>query len=246
MKESFKPIKNKAPLGLKGSLLFYIRFIFDLQNWTIYSSLRKYLKGKNGAVLDVGCGDSPYRHLLNSSCTYTGIDKKDQSKFGYERNDIIYFKDNKIPLENSSIDLIMCTEVIEHLERPAEMAAEIQRVLKEKGTAFITIPWSARYHYVPYDYGRYTPSAIQLLFADFASVEIEARGTDLTSICSKTIVLCARNIIPSNIIRWFALPLTAIFFGPIMFLAALIGHLSVILKAGSTDDPLGYTVYIIK
>lgn len=246
MREGFRPIKNTAPIGFRSRAVFYLRFIFDLQNFTIYSSLRKYLKDKKGRVLDVGCGDSPYRHALNSSCTYTGIDIKNQAKFDYDRKDIIYFKGKKIPLKDSSIDSIICTEVMEHLEKPSELAVEMCRVLKKNGTAFITIPWSARYHYIPYDYGRYTPAAINKIFAGFSNVVIENRGTDITSICSKIIVLFARNIIPVSFFKWMVLPVTLIVFAPVMLLAAAMGHASLLFKAGSKDDPLGYTVYVRK
>ena len=246
MKEGFRPIKNIAPIGIMGRAVFYLRFIFDLQNYTIYCSLRKYLKDKKGTVLDVGCGDSAYRYALNNSCSYMGIDITNHADFDYDSKDIIYFEGKKIPLETSSIDSIICTEVMEHHEKPSELAAEMLRVLKKNGTCFITIPWSARYHYIPYDYYRYTPASINKIFAGFSSVEIESRGTDITSICSKIIVLCARNIMPVNFFKWLILPVTLIVFTPVMLLAAAMGHASLLFKAGSKDDPLGYTVYVRK
>jgi hypothetical protein len=68
MKENFRPISNTAPSGVSGSIKFYARFIFDLQNFSIYIGLKRYLRPLKGRILDMGCGDSPYRHLLNGGC----------------------------------------------------------------------------------------------------------------------------------------------------------------------------------
>ena len=46
----------------------------------------------------------------------------------------------EIPLENESVDMVMSTQVIEHIEDHEKAAAELCRVLKPGGHALITVP----------------------------------------------------------------------------------------------------------
>jgi SAM-dependent methyltransferase len=246
MNESFRPISNTAPVGAAGNLKFFLRFIFDMQNFSIYNALKKYLKPLKGKILDLGCGDSPYRHLLNGDCEYIGADIAGQKSFDYDNCSIIKFKGSKLPLKNSSVGHIMCTEVMEHVEFFEKFAAEMLRVLKKGGTAFVTVPWSARYHYVPYDFYRYTPAALKHIFGNFSSVEIVERGTDITSICSKIIVVCARCFTGFKAVKIILLPVSAVLALPLLAIAVIIGHLSLAAGLGSRQDPLGYTIYLKK
>jgi SAM-dependent methyltransferase len=246
MKENFRPISNTAPSGVSGSIKFYARFIFDLQNFSIYIGLKRYLRPLKGRILDMGCGDSPYRHLLNGGCEYIGADIEGQKSFDYDNCSIIRFKGGKLPLKNLSVDHIICTEVLEHVESFGKFVWEMRRVLKKGGTAFVTVPWSARYHYVPYDFFRYTPAALAHIFGDFSSVEVVERGTDITSICSKIIVACARCFTGFNAVKIILLPVSAVLALPLLAIAVIIGHLSLAAGLGSRQDPLGYTIFLKK
>ena len=84
------------------------------------------------------------------------------------------------------------------------------------------------------------------MFSAFSSASIEPRGTDITAIVSKSIVVYLRLLSPRNKL-WLPVSLLAAIVGaPIVFGAALLGHASIQLKIGSTDDPLGYTVWVVK
>ena len=74
MTEQFQPISNTPPAGFAGKLKFYGRMLLDLQLLTIYKDLKKRLPLFTGKVLDVGCGQSPYKFLLNNKTRYFGID----------------------------------------------------------------------------------------------------------------------------------------------------------------------------
>ena len=119
------------------------------------------------------------------------------------------------------------------------------RVLKEGGKGIVTIPWSARYHYIPWDYFRYTPSSLKRIFSKFTSVLIKPRGTDISVIGSKIIVMFFRNLIPHKTWKWLLVPFW-IALSPVLLLAIVISHLSLLLKLGSDEDPLGYTILIKK
>jgi SAM-dependent methyltransferase len=241
MQEGFRPAPNVPPDNILNILKFYGRIFFDFQNRTIYISLKQFLKEKKGKILDVGCGASPYKPLVNKQAEYIGVDIVDADKFQYQNNDIMKFDGFNIPLPESSVDYIFCTEVIEHSPNAAVLIDDMYRVLRKGGRIFLTVPWSARFHYIPYDYFRYTPTTLSRFFKNFSATDIIPRGTDITSIAAKVIVIYIRMLIPKNIggIINFLL---AFILSPFLILAIAAGHLSLLFRIGSTDDPLGYTV----
>lgn len=220
--------------------------LLDLQILTIYSDIKNELPKFNGKVLDIGCGQSPYRYLLNASATeYKGIDVVEASSFDYVNNDITLFDGEIIPFEDNTFDAIICTEVLEHVYNHQTLVDEMYRVSKPNAKAIITIPFSARYHYIPYDFFRYTPSALEKIFSKFSKVEITPRGTDVLSICAKIIVLFFRNIIPNSFIKVICLPFWILML-PVLGITVFIAHVSRLFNLGSNLDPLGYTIKITK
>lgn len=251
--EGFQPRAHWAPTTPFRRILFYLRLSADLQTNTIYFDLRQRLKAATGRILDVGCGNSPFRNLLNSGTTeYQGIDVPEATEFGYRNPETIYYDGKVIPFPDETFDLVLCTEVLEHVANPEGMIGEIYRVLKNGGTGIVTIPWSARFHYQPYDYHRYTPSMLAMLFSRFGTCRISPRGTDLSSIGSKVVVGYIRNFLrikPSNFMGCILSPLrvlTAVVAAPVLLLALVLGHCGIWFGLGSTDDPLGYTVVVGK
>ena len=141
------------------------RLLLDLQTNSIERHLRGALAGFHGRLLDVGCGNSPFRHLLDpAAAQYQGVDVAAAAAFGYQNPDTVYYDGHVLPFPDASFDAVLCTEVVEHIPDPAETIREIHRVLKPGGLLVVTIPWSARFHYQPYDYHRYTPSMLSSLF----------------------------------------------------------------------------------
>jgi len=245
--EGFQPVAHNSPdKDIKAKLIFYVRMLVDFQMNTVYRFMKKHLPSLRGKVLDVGCGNSPFRHLLDASRTeYTGADIAAATHFKYNAQDIVQFDGAHLPFEDNSIDNIICTEVLEHAESPDTLCAEIIRVLKPAGAAYVTIPWSARFHYIPYDYNRFTPTRIKQLFAKAAQVDIAPRGTDMSAIGNKIIVMYARSLTtfgPAYPIRL----LLCLVFLPALLLAVVMGFLSLYIKIGTTEDPLGYSIILKK
>jgi SAM-dependent methyltransferase len=80
-----------------------------------------------------------------------------------------------IPLESSSIDCALATEVFEHCQVPEMVMAEILRVLKPGGIMFFTVPFFWPLHCVPFDEYRYTPYSFErhLKNAGFQNITIK-------------------------------------------------------------------------
>jgi ubiquinone/menaquinone biosynthesis C-methylase UbiE len=245
MKEGFKPLPNFPSNGVFPTIINTIRMVFDLQLLTIVKDVKREFPKFHGDILDIGCGDSPYRVFLKlDQVKYFGIDIVDQDKFDYHNERIVPFDGKKIPFDDKYFDVIICTEVLEHVENFHELIGEMHRVMKIGANGFITVPWSARFHYIPYDYFRYTPSSLKLMFKEFEYVIIENRGTDLAVIANKLVILWLRNLMPKN---WKALfiPLW-IAFSPVLLVFVALAHFSIWFNWGSKDDPLGYTIQVKK
>lgn len=57
-----------------------------------------------------------------------------------------------MPLDNVSVDAILCTEVFEHLKNPILALKEFSRVLKTGGNLILTAPFCCLTHMAPYFY----------------------------------------------------------------------------------------------
>lgn len=248
MTERFQPPAHTAPDTLPHKIIYSIRLAIDFQFNTIHRHMEEFLPGLTGEkVVDVGAGQSPFKHLLRSpAADYIGLDIYNADNFGYNNKEIIRFDGVRIPLKSASADHFICTEVLEHIEEPGVLVSEMHRMLKQGGKGVVTVPWSARYHYIPYDYHRFTPTKLASMFAMFSSVSVEPRGTDITVIVSKIIVAYVRLLMPRNKAWLLVTLIPGIVLAPVVGLGILFGHLSLLFRFGSADDPLGYTIWVQK
>ncbi|AWK02990.1 class I SAM-dependent methyltransferase [Flavobacterium crocinum] len=133
-----------------------------------------------GKVLDSGCGSMPYKEIILQNKkvdSYVGLDI--DSGLNYDNAKPDFFWDGvNMPFESESFDVVMSTEVLEHVPDPDAYLLEVKRVLKPGGLFFFTVPFLMSLHEVPNDYYRYTPFALEMIFkrTGFVSVNITARG----------------------------------------------------------------------
>lgn len=243
--EAWRPPLFDRSEGAGQRALAALRRLLDLQAGSIWRDLRILLPQVRGTVLDVGCGAQPYRSLLAPQVKYIGIDTADsKSHFGYELPDAIYFAGNSWPIEDSSIDFVLCTETLEHVRVPDILLKEVSRCLVSGGTVLFTVPFAARWHFIPHDYWRFTPSGLERLLvqAGFINIRVYARGNCATVACYKTMALILQLVLPQNsslsvrsIMRIISLPLL-----PLLVLLAALARVSLCGDGG--DDCLGYTV----
>lgn len=219
--------------------------MFDLQVASTYHGLKneitKINPSSNQYVVDVGCGAEPYRGLFPADCKYQGIDTVEaKENFDYSRENVIYYDGVTFPIENGVVDIVLHSEVMEHIYETGHFLSECNRVLKTGGIMVLTVPFQARYHYIPFDFWRFTPASLEkLLFrAGFKNIIISSRGTDITVAGYKLLGVGYRLFFSRSIWRM----LTAVVFAPLWITSILIGQISLHLKLGSTDDCLGYVV----
>lgn len=146
----------------------------------ILKAMNAFLPRCTGTLLDIGCGEMPYRdHILqNSQAThYIGLDFK-EGKYAAQQNPDIAWDGKHIPLARHSIDWAMATEVLEHCPDPERVLKEINRVLRPGGGLFFTVPFLWPLHDMPQDEYRYTPFSLErhLSNAGFHDIELKALG----------------------------------------------------------------------
>jgi SAM-dependent methyltransferase len=237
--EELRPIPIRRDNTLAGRLVFTLRMAVDLQLLTCTRFLAPRLACMHGRVLDVGCGEMPFRFLLPDDARYTGLDVTGSGEFGMRQHDeVIAFDGVRIPFPDASFDHVICTEVLEHAEDPVALIGEMHRVLRPGGTIAVTVPFAARVHHAPHDYHRFTRFRLERMFANFADVRVAERGDELAVVANKLIVVCLRLANPARPLRWPLLLLA----GPAGLLALGVAHISAAFGWGSKADPLGYGV----
>ena len=228
-----------------GRALASVRRYFDLQAGSCWADVAAEANTWSGKVVDVGCGAQPYRTLLPTGMSYVGLDIRNaEEAFGYATPDVVYFDGGRWPEQTRDADVVLCTEVLEHVLDPPSMLKEAFAALKPGGRLFLTVPFAARWHFVPHDFWRYTPSSLKHLLeaAGFRNVVVCARGDALTVACYKVQALFLPFLMPQRASAGKALALRLLACPSIPLFVALtvVGNLS--LRSSGGDDCLGYTV----
>lgn len=83
-----------------------------------------------------------------------------------------------LPCEDASFDVVVCSELLEHVRSPVDVLREAIRILKPGGRLIACSPFLYHIHADPDDYGRYTDRYWQVVLAELGFVEIhtEAQG----------------------------------------------------------------------
>ena len=99
-------------------------------------------------IVDVGCGNGFFSASLkrsNSGQTLIGLDTNplalEQARNrGFDKTFRIELDTQAFPIDSSSVDLVICKDVLEHLINPTQVASEIARILKPSGTFLFHVP----------------------------------------------------------------------------------------------------------
>jgi SAM-dependent methyltransferase len=123
-------------------------------------------------ILDYGCGGSPYRSLFPNS-HYRRADFANMANLDY-----VLDNDCRIDERDAVFDLILSTQVAEHVSDPAGYFAECARLLKLGGTLLCTTPGTYPEHGCPYDFQRWT--------ADGLARDVKAAGLEVDRVLKLT------------------------------------------------------------
>ena len=118
----------------------------------------------NKKILDLGCGMNKYKKYFIDKNDFIGVDVEKSGRKGEQKKPDLFYDGKKLPFEDENFDLIICTEVLEHVEDFELVVKEIFRSLKNNGIAIITMPFITAEHEIPYDFRRFTSYGIKKEF----------------------------------------------------------------------------------
>jgi SAM-dependent methyltransferase len=244
--EGFRPPPHERALDRAGRLRVRLRRFADLQFGSIWTDLAALLPRVRGTLADVGAGAQPFRDLLPPEVRYIAVDiEESERQFGYRAPDTRCVRGARLPLDDGEAATVLCTETLEHVEEPLGFLCELRRVLSPGGRLVLTVPFAARWHFVPHDYWRFTPAGLERLLAQagFREIRIYGRGGALAvagyKVWSFNLLLLAgrgRRGAGGVLARLLGVALL-----PMGGIAVLAGHLGLRFP-GTTEDTLGYTV----
>jgi SAM-dependent methyltransferase len=84
-----------------------------------------------------------------------------------------------LALADASFDVVLCTEVLEHLREPQRAIDEMHRVLKPGGSLLLTTRFLFPIHDAPHDYYRFTKYGLQHLLRRFEILELNEETTTM-------------------------------------------------------------------
>ena len=154
-----------VPLSEKDERLLFT-FLSDCPNYTLLNMLSwvhpdegfkirkerilKSIKGVKGRLLEIGCSTAPWFEdfIRNEAISlYVGSDishfalrigrrlSKDNSKCEF-----LQCHAEKLPFKNESFEIVIASEIMEHLKNPGALCKETFRILKEDGLFVVSVP----------------------------------------------------------------------------------------------------------
>jgi 2-polyprenyl-3-methyl-5-hydroxy-6-metoxy-1,4-benzoquinol methylase len=130
----------------------------------VISLIKKYLSNKAVNILDYGCGSGYISEAvinLNQSLVVTSADHNEQALSHCRERSLPHVVDLRVEkLIPGSYDLILCLDVIEHIENDVEFMDNLRALLRPDGIMLVTVPayeflWSGE-DYVSNHVRRYT------------------------------------------------------------------------------------------
>lgn len=133
-----------------------INFFFSgLLSYDARFHFNKFIK-KNDLILDIGALRSTLTDTRKNKVIAVDLPYDGSSRFGFQKKiinklkkrgnlELVFGDGQYLPFYKDNFDLIICTEVLEHIYDDKKAAAEMLRVLKPGGILLITVPHQEKY-----------------------------------------------------------------------------------------------------
>ncbi len=126
----------------------------------LHKHIHKFaLMCSNLKILDLGCGRKPYLSYFVHPQLYIGVDENSQLA------DVIAVAEN-LPVRSSYFDVVLCTQVLEHVEETKKVLKEIRRVLEVNGRLVLSTHGFWIEEHEPTDYWRWTFQGLRKILGE--------------------------------------------------------------------------------
>jgi len=165
----------------------------------LYKGIISYAHYINGKVLDVGCGQKPYKHVFSTS-SYIGMDIEQSGHSHQDEHIDVYYDGKVFPFEDNSFDNALTNQVFEHVFNPEEFLSEIHRVLRPGGHLLITVPFVWDEHEQPYDYARYSSFGLTHVLQSngFKIISFSKSRSDFSVISQLTVLFFYKKLVSKS------------------------------------------------
>jgi SAM-dependent methyltransferase len=118
-------------------------------------AIHRFRSNERMMILDYGSGGSPYRSLFPNS-EYRRADVIAAEGMNYR-----IAEDQTIPEASGTFDLVLSTQVLEHVPVPSLYLAECHRLLRSGGRLLLSTHGIFEEHGVPFDFHRWTVGGLR-------------------------------------------------------------------------------------
>ena len=131
------------------------------ENWVVGRYLLPVLerigRTQNGVVLDLACGESPFRQYFPNAQPYLRVDL-DPLDAEVIRGDM-----RSVPLPDLSVDAVLLCQAITDVPDPAAVLKEVRRILRTGGKVIVFESMCYPEHDAPQDYYRLMPEGLRAI-----------------------------------------------------------------------------------
>jgi len=120
-------------------------------------------------LADIGAGQGEFSEII-SRFNSIAVDF-----YPYDGINIVCDFTSGLPFRSDSVDILLLSNVLEHVPEPEKLLRECFRVLKKKGVLLGSAPFIIGIHQKPYDFFRYTDVTLKrfMSIAGFSDISIE-------------------------------------------------------------------------
>lgn len=138
-------------------------------------TIEAHVPAGSAVVIDVGGGEAPYARVAQAA-VHVAVDWR-SPELTLATHQVVGDA-SRLPIGSAVADLVLCTEVVEHVADDRALYAELRRVVRDDGVLVLSAPFVHALHESPHDHRRPTSAGLVhgLTAAGFDVASVHAVG----------------------------------------------------------------------